>query len=590
MKSILGHLEEKFAEATHRAFPELREQQIEIFPEITLSTQQKFGHYQYNSAMKLAKLVKQPPKKIAELILAQMAEQNKMGEQDNLISHLEIAGPGFINITLHPQFLSQKIDFLLRDSHLGIDFPIKPQKIIIDFSSPNIAKEMHVGHLRSTVIGDCLARLFEFLGHDVLRQNHIGDWGTAFGMLIRHLKEEAPEILTGKQSTNIQQLLIWYKESKKKFDEDPVFKQQAQQEVVELQQGNEKSRKAWEVICQISRKAYQEIYDLLDVQLTERGESFYNPYLPQIVADLEKKELIEYSDGAKCLFVEGFKNREGDPLPLMIQKSDGGYTYDTTDMATIYHRIAVEKGNRLIYVIDAGQSTHMQMIFKAAEKAGYLRPKEVRVDHVAFGLVLGADGKKFRTRSGDTERLIDLLLAGIEQANTILKERNLTMEETERNALARALGIGAIKYADLSNHRMGDYTFSYDRMLRFDGNTAAFLLYSYVRIGGIKRKVGKDPLNILKDTKIELKEPAEIDLGLHILRFHETLEQFVDDLLPNRLCDYLYQLAEKFNAFFRDCRVEGSPQEKERLLLCEATEKVLRQGLYILGVPLVEKM
>lgn len=583
MKSILFQLTHLFHAAALKAYPELDSQVLEHAAEITPSTQEKFGHYQYNSAMKLGKILKQNPRQVAEKIVENLPSSA-------LIARTEIAGPGFVNITLNTHFLTQAVDFLLRDPHLGIDLPTKPQRIIIDFSSPNTAKEMHVGHLRSTIIGDCLARLFEYLGHDVLRLNHIGDWGTAFGMLIAYMQEEAPLVLTGAQQTDLTHLVGWYKASKKRFDEDPAFKRRAQLQVVALQQGDSTARQAWDIICDISRKAYQEVYDLLDIKLIERGESFYNPLLPIIVADLEKKGLIEESEGAKCLFLEGFKNREGQPLPLMLQKSDGGYNYDTTDMAAIYQRINEEKGDRLIYVTDAGQSTHFQMIFKAAEKAGYLDPAQVHVDHVPFGLVLGNDGKKFRTRSGDTERLMDLILAAIEQADKILIERNPDRSEEERKQLAYALGIGAIKYADLASHRVSDYVFSYDRMLRFEGNTAAFLMYAYVRVAGIKRYLNIDPQTIIHDYHIQLEHPAEIDLGLHLLRFHEALDLVAQDLLPHRLTDYLYMLAEKFNAFFRDCRVEGSPQQNARLLLCEATARVLKQGLTILGVPLVERM
>lgn len=584
MKSLLNSLKIKFHQATEKTFPQLLEENQIIPTEVTASTQEKFGHYQYNSAMKLTKILKLPPQEIARRIIEQL------DRTDGMISHLEIAGPGFINITLDPKFLSKEVDILLRYSHMGIDPPEKRSRLIIDFSSPNVAKEMHVGHLRSTIIGDCLARLFEFLGYDVLRLNHIGDWGTAFGMLIAYMKEEAPQVLLGKQKTDLTHLVTWYKASKKCFDEDPLFKKKAQLEVVALQQGQPQARKAWEIICEISRKAYQEIYRLLDIKITERGESFYNPYLADIVADLEHKGLITLSHGAKCIFLEGFQNREGDPLPLMVQKSDGGYNYDTTDMATLYHRIQIEKGERIIYVTDLGQATHFQMIFKAGEKAGYLDPKKVRVDHVTFGLVLGKDGKKFRTRAGETEKLIDLLQAAIDYADKILEERNPEMESEERHRLAKALGIGAIKYADLSCHRVGDYTFSYDRMLRFEGNTAAFLMYSYVRVGGIKRKIKIDPHSLFDTTHITLEHPSEIDLGLHLLRFQEVLESVANDLLPNRLTDYLYTLAEKFNAFFRDCRVEGDPHQNERLLLSEATAHVLKQGLQILGVPIVEKM
>jgi arginyl-tRNA synthetase len=507
-----------------------------------------------------------------------------------MIAKIEVAGPGFINLTLDPTFLSEQIQEMLTDPHLGVEMPTKKEKIIVEFSSPNVAKELHVGHLRSTIIGDCIARLFEFFEQDVLRLNHIGDWGTQFGMLIAYLQEKHPDLLTGKEKTDLPSLMGWYRESKKKFDEDPDFKKRAQLQVVALQKGDSNSLKAWKIICEISSKAYQEIYDLLDVKLMQRGESFYNPYLDDLISDLEKKELITISDGAKCIFLEGFENREGNPLPMIVQKSDGGYNYDTTDMAAIRHRIDQEKARRIIIVTDAGQILHFQMIFKAAEKAGYLDPKAVQVDHVPFGVVLGADGKKFKTRSGDTERLIDLLMEAVVRAKKIFQERLPELAEEEIDALARVLGIDAVKYADLSCHRLKDYHFSYERMLKFEGNTAAFLLYSYVRIQGIKRKVSKEIATTLKTCTICLQHPSEVALALHIRQFGETLEAMQRELLPNRLTDYLYELAEIFNAFFRDCRVEGDPQEASRLLLSEACARVLEKGLAILGLKTVERM
>lgn len=575
---------EKFRAATLAAYPELQNEPA--FPmEITESTQEKFGHYQFNSAMKLAKILKATPRQIAENILTEISQKGCP-----VIEKMEIAGPGFINITLSPVFISRSVDKMLRTPWSELFASLKKQRIVIDFSSPNTAKEMHVGHLRSTIIGDCLARLFEFLGHDVLRLNHVGDWGTAFGMLIAHMKEKAPKALTGEEETDLTHLVSWYKEAKHRFDQDPVFKKTAQLEVVALQGGSPESLSAWEIICGTSRNAYQEIYTLLDISLIERGESFYNSMLPNIVKDLEQKGLVTVSDGAKCIFLEGFYNRDQEPLPLMIQKSDGGYNYDTTDMATIYQRIHDEHADRLVYVTDAGQQLHFQLIFKAAEKAGYLNREKTKVDHVTFGLVLGPDGKKFRTRSGDTERLIDLLTAAIDYADKILVERSPELDLNERKNLALALGVGAIKYADLSCHRTGDYVFSYERMLRFEGNTAAYLMYSYVRIAGIKRKIDVDIKAIRQSDHILLEHPSEVALGLHLLCFTETLEQLEIDLLPHRLTDYLYTLAEKFNAFFRDCRVEGSPQQNSRLLLCDVVASVMKQGLYILGVKTVEKM
>lgn len=583
MKSTLAILQEKFRQACSQAFPELVNEELEIVP----STQSKFGDYQFNSAMKFAKLLQKSPRQIAEEISSNI---DKLYDNKPFISKIEIAGPGFINISIDPFFISKAVQAILNEKHLGIEVPTKKQRIVIDFSSPNTAKEMHVGHLRSTIIGDCLARLFEFLGHDVLRLNHIGDWGTSFGMLIAYMKENVPDVLQGKEKADLTSLVTWYRQSKKKFDDNPEFKRRAQNEVVLLQSGNPESLSAWNIICTTSQEAYQEIYDLLDVNIIARGESFYNNILADTVADLEKKGLVQISDGAKCIFIDGFQNREGNALPLMIQKSDGGYNYDTTDMAAIRHRIETEKADRIIYVTDAGQGTHFQMIFKAAEMANYLDPRKVKVDHVPFGLVLGADGKKFKTRSGETEKLIDLLTTAIDEAKKVLSEKTPDMQGQEREEIAQALGIGAVKYADLSCNRTGDYVFSYERMLRFEGNTAAFLMYAYVRIAGIKRKVQANIEEIQKNAVISLQHSSEIALGMHLIQFGEALEQVSKDLLPNRLTDYLYSLAEKFNAFFRDCRVEGTPEQNSRLLLCESAARTLKQGLEILGLQTVDRM
>ncbi len=559
-----------------------------LHPEVEQSTNLQFGHYQCNNALKLAKALKTSPRDAAAKIIAHF--DTKTSDGSAMVEKVEVAGAGFINFTLDTNFLSREIDQVLRDPFLGVARPEKRQRVIVDFSSPNVAKEMHVGHLRSTIIGDALARLYEFLGHDVLRLNHVGDWGTQFGMLITYMQDEAPAVLKGEAPAELSMLMHWYKQSKLRFDADPEFKKRAQQQVVLLQNGDAASLKAWQMICAISRKGFQEIYDILDVKLVERGESFYNPYLKPLIDDLTKKGLITISDGAKCIFMDGFVTQEGDPLPMIVQKADGGYNYDTTDLASLRYRIEVEKGEQLIYVIDAGQSLHCRMLFKAAELAGYLDPKKQRAVHVAFGVVLGADGKKFKTRSGETEKLIDLLNEAVERAEKIIEERLPDASKEEKIELAKALGIGAVKYSDLSCHRQKDYVFSYDRMLKFEGNTAAFLLYAYVRVQGIKRKVGKEVDSVQEKSHIALEHPAEIVLALHLRQFGETLEMIENELLPNRLTEYLYLLAEKFNAFFRDCRVEGSPQEESRLLLCEVSAQILKQGLQILGLRTVERM
>ncbi len=580
MKNIIDLLDQKFESAILATFKNA----ASALPEITQATQIQFGHYQCNNALKIAKELRQNPRDVA----TKMIEAIDVHASDGIvmISKMEIAGPGFINITLSSHFLSTQVSAILSDDRLGVPLPTIKQRIIVEFSSPNVAKELHVGHLRSTIIGDALARLFEFLGHDVLRLSHIGDWGTQFGMLITYIKENVTE----SKEHDLPQLMHWYKESKKRFDEDPDFKKRAQLQVVRLQGGDPESLKSWTSICEISRKAFQEIYNLLDVKLIERGESFYNPYLAEIVADLDKKGLVAVSDGAKCVFLDGFINRDGSILPMMVQKSDGGYNYATTDMAAVRYRVQVDKADRIICLTDAGQSQHFAMIFKAAEKAGYVDPQKVGLDHVPFGVVLGPDGKKFKTRSGETEKLIDLLLEAVRRASEIMRERLPDLSEKDIVDAGTVLGIDAVKYADLSCNRIKDYVFSYDRMLKFEGNTAAFLLYAYVRIEGIKRKVNKDVSQLIKNAHVILEHPSEIELGIHLRQFGETLDMMARDLLPNRLSDYLYALAEKFHQFFRDCRVEGSEEEDSRLLICEATSRILEKGLSILGLKTLARM
>lgn len=575
MNTLLNQLRKLVTASIAKTFPQ-EDAQADIAP----CMQEEFGHYQCNSALRLGKSLKQNPRAVAQALIDAL-------EDKTLFQKIEIAGPGFINLTLAPEALSKQLQEQLFDPLLGAAPPPRKEKVIVEFSSPNVAKELHVGHIRSTIIGDCLARLFEFLGYDVLRLNHIGDWGTQFGMLIAYMQERAPQVLQGTENAHLDALMTWYRAAKQQFDQDAEFKKRAQLEVVRLQSGKPDAMHAWKIICDISRKGFQEIYDLLDVKIEERGESYYNPELKSVVEELGQKGLIQISDGAKCLFLEGFQNREGNPMPLMVQKSDGGYNYDTTDLAAIRQRILVEKADRIIYVTDIGQSLHFQLIFAAAEKAGWLRTDKTQVDHVGFGLVLGADGKKFKTRSGDTEKLIDLLTEAIDHAKVLVKERQPEASQTEIDHLAHVLGIGAVKYSDLSSHRTKDYTFSYDRMLRFEGNTAVFLLYAYVRINGIKRKIGAQSSSV---GAIQVAHPSEIALGIHLRRFGEVLDMMARDLLPNRLTEYLYTLAEKFNAFFRDCRVEGSEEQASRLALCELTARILAQGLQILGLKTVDRM
>lgn len=589
------------------AFPEFPTPLSPDLIEITEATKANFGHYQCNSAMKLAKLLNDNPRKIAEKLVTSLqsnlssdllSDLQTNHPQSHLqskiqFSKVEIAGPGFINFTLDPAYLSLVINEQLHDPRAGVPIPEKPLQIIVEYSSPNIAKEMHVGHLRTTIIGDCLARVLRFLGHEVMGLNHLGDWGTQFGMLIAYIKSVQPEIVENNApiQASITELVHWYKASKKRFDEDPEFKKQSQLEVVSLQGGNPLSRRLWEEICDISRIAFNEIYDLLDIHIIERGESFYNAEFPMVISDFEKKNLVTLSHGAKCVYLDGFTNREGEPLPLIIQKQDGGYNYATSDLASLKYRLQVDKAQWIIYVVDAGQSLHLQMCFEAAIKVGYYDPKLIRVDHVPFGLVLGPDGKKFKTRSGDTEKLIDLIQGAIQKAKTLLEERHKDDIPEDIDETAKVLGINAIKYADLSCHRLSDYMFSYDKMLKFEGNTAAFLLYAFVRIQSIHRKAGADVEDLKKNnTKIELLQPEEIALGLLVCQFSEILDDITHELLPSRLTDYLYVLAEKFHAFFHQCRVQGVPEQNSRLLLCEAVLQVMSIGIRLLGLKPLERM
>lgn len=563
--------------------------------EITQSVNHLLGNYQCNSALKMARIIKRPPGEIAEAIAAAFPTSAK-----NIVESISCTS-GFINFRISPKFLASEISKMLRDKKLGIEMPVHPSKIIVEFSSPNVAKELHVGHLRSTIIGDSIARLFEFLGHKVIRLNHVGDWGTQFGMLLTYIKYNNIDY----KHLTIKELLEIYQKAKQKFDKEESFRHGSQVGVVSLQQEYSKSIEVWEAICETSRKAYQEIYDLLDIKIEERGESFYRKQLFEIVEDLERKNLIKESQGAKCIFFPEFKNKEGEPLPIIVQKSPrkynskrtassfspeeeiGGYNYMTTDLAAMRQRTQEEKADRIIVITDGGQLLHFQMLVRAAIEAGYLDPKKTEFNHVTFGVVLSPEKKRLKTREGTSEKLIDLIHKAIECAKNTLKERRPDFSEKEIDNSSKILGIDAIKYADLSGHRQKDYIFSYERMLQFEGNTAPYLLYSYVRMQGIKRKVNK---SIKLSTPIILEHPSEIALALHLRQFDETLLSMSRDLLPNRLADYLYHLAEKFHGFFRDCRVEGSDRESSRLLLCECSSLVLKQGLEILGLKTLDTM
>lgn len=573
--TIVKSLSSTFHSAISKAFPELNG---DFHVSLTPARNPKHGHYQCNNAMALKKkLNAKNPREVAQKIVESL-------DTSGIISKADIAGPGFINIHLSMNWVSEQVKKMVVDGILPPEMEHK--RVAIDFSSPNIAKEMHVGHLRSTIIGETLSRVFEFVGFDVDRINHVGDWGTQFGMLIAYLKENFPNFHDN--PPDISNLNTFYKAAKARFDQDDDFKSRAHSEVVALQAGDEGNLAAWRLLCDISRKEFKKIYDRLDVHINEKGESFYNPMIPKVIDELESKGIAEESDGALCVFVEGHNN------PLIVRKSDGGYGYASTDMAAIYHRIHDLKSDWLVYVVDSGQASHFDMVFKAAKRAGWVTDG-IRTDHVGFGVVLGEDGKRFKTRSGDTVKLVDLLDEARDRTYQTIKERvdsaendenstTVKLSEEEIRHASEVIGYAAVKYADLKSNRLSNYLFSYDRMLDLKGNTAVYLLYAHARIASISRKAGVDIDTIKESTDVELDHNSEQRLALQLLRFPEIISATVDELLPNRICDYLYELSSIFNDFFRDCRVIGNEQQNSRLLLCEATALTMRQCFTLLGM------
>jgi arginyl-tRNA synthetase len=560
----------------------------EADPMLVPASNPQFGDYQANVAMGLAKKLGQAPRLIAQQVVDKL-------DVSAVCVPPNIAGPGFINFLLAPAYLAGEIRSIHQDPRLGVAKIPQPQKIVVDFSSPNIAKEMHVGHLRSTIIGDCIAKVLEFRGHNVLRLNHVGDWGTQFGMLICYLQEVYPSALDTADALDIGDLVTFYKQAKIRFDEDEAFQTAARQKVVELQAGEELTIKAWKLLCEQSRREFQVIYDRLGVTLTERGESFYNPYLAETVAELDALKLVEISEGAKCVFTEGFTNREGDPLPLIIQKSDGGYNYATTDLAAVRYRIKEDRADRVIYITDAGQGNHFAQFFQVANKAQWI-PAGAEIVHVPFGLVQGDDGKRLKTRSGDNVKLKELLDEAVDRARQDLTQRLAAEERSETPEFiehaAQTTGLGAVKYADLSQNRLSNYIFSFDKMLALQGNTAPYMLYAYVRVQGIGRK-GNIDWNAVQTTQVVLTDESEQVLAKHLLQFDTTLAELERDLYPNRLCQYLFELSQKFNQFFDRCPVltaDSAEIKESRLILCDLTARTLKLGLDLLGIEVLDRM
>ena len=561
---------------------------------VSISTRSEFGDYQCNAALPLAKHLGLKPHEVANRLKEALSV-------DDILVKMDIAGPGFINMHLSDSYVNTRLSEMLTSpiqERLGIPEVETKQRIVVDFSSPNIAKEMHVGHLRSTIIGDTISRVLSFLGHDVVRLNHVGDWGTQFGMLIHYLKENHNDFFdeSNEMRYGVGELVEFYRASKKRFDEDSHFKDAARREVVALQGGNTNSLKAWQKICEISRFEFQAIYDRLNIDVNERGESFYNSILDDVVTHFNKTGLLHESEGAKCIFLDGYVNKDGSPLPLIIQKSDGAFLYATTDLAAIKQRAGrdresgQEAADRIIYVTDVGQSQHFEMVFKAAKKAGFASLTELT--HVPFGLVQGEDGKKFKTRSGDTIKLKELLDEAVSRATMDFTERNkgekLTPEQINN---ANIVGLAAVKYADLSMNRESSYRFSFSKMLSLNGNTAPYMLYSFVRIMGIQRKALE--LGQVSNSNIHLNSSEERELAVQLIRFGEVLVEVEKGLYPNKICDYLFELSQRFNKFYEKCPVNQAETEElrlSRIALCSLTANTIKLGLEFLGIETVSKL
>ena len=533
-------------------------------PELRSATKPEFGHYQSNVALRIGNALGLPPRAVAERLIAEL-------QLDDLCWPPQIAGPGFINLTLLPETLAKAVNE-------PETFGSNGRRVVVDYSQPNVAKQMHVGHLRSTVIGDALCKVLEFVGYDVIRQNHVGDWGTQYGMMIEQLLDEG---ITA-QSLDLQGLQQLYERSRKHFDGDDPFADRSRLRVVALQSGDPETRTMWRHMVDVSLDDFDQVYALLGSALTRQdvvGESAYNDDLPHVVSDLEQQGLLTESDGALCAFLPGFQGRDGDPLPVIVRKSDGGFGYSATDLAAVRHRVSTLKADRIVYVVDHRQALHFDMIFTLARTAHWL---DVPAEHVSFGTVLGPNGKPFKTREGGTVKLVDLLESAFARADALLDGR----EGVERATTARAVGIGAVKYADLSSDRGNDYVFDLDRMVAMTGNTGPYLQYAHARLTRLLSNADAS------GEVTELKDPAEQRLALLLTGFGAVVEQVAETLQPHRLCTYLYDVASALSVFYEQCPVLSSEGETRasRIALCTATRKVLQDGLGLLGIEAPDAM
>lgn len=539
-----------------------------------------FGDYQINGVMGAAKKTRQNPRELAQKVANAL-------QQNPLIATAEVAGPGFINLKLRPEKLAQYIKTSLQDEHLGIARNSKPQTIVIDYSSPNLAKEMHVGHLRSSIIGDSLNRVLTFLGHKVIAQNHVGDWGTQFGMLVAYLIEQQQN---GRADLELADLEQFYRNAKVRFDEDKNFADTARDYVVKLQSGDASVLALWQQFVQTSLQHAQAVYKKLGLKLLPAdvtGESFYNDQLQSTVNELLAKGIAIDSDGTKVIFLDEFKNQDNEPAAFIIQKKDGGFLYASTDLACLRYRINTLHGNRLLYVVDARQSLHFDELFTVARKAGWL-PDTVHAEHVPFGTMMGKDGKPFKTRSGDTVKLMDLLNEAVTRASALVASKNPELSTDEIAHIGEVVGIGAVKYADLSKNRTSDYIFDWDSMLSFEGNTAPYLQYAYTRVQSVFRKAGTWDNN----AAITLNEAMEQQLAVELLKFEDVLDSVANTSYPHYLAAYLYQIATLFSRFYEACPILKADEatRNSRLQLTSLTGKTLQQGLALLGIDTLETM
>ncbi|HDS8620424.1 TPA: arginine--tRNA ligase, partial [Klebsiella michiganensis] len=550
-------------------------------PQVRQSAKVQFGDYQANGVMAVAKKLGMAPRQLAEQVLSHL-------DLSGIANKVEIAGPGFINIFLDPAFLAENVSSALKSERLGVAQP-QAQTVVVDYSAPNVAKEMHVGHLRSTIIGDAAVRTLEFLGHKVIRANHVGDWGTQFGMLIAYLEKQQQEN-AGEMA--LADLEGFYREAKKHYDEDETFAERARSYVVKLQGGDEYFREMWRKLVDITMSQNQLTYNRLNVTLTRddvMGESLYNPMLPGIVADLKAKGLAVESEGATVVFLDEYKNKEGEPMGVIIQKKDGGYLYTTTDIACAKYRYENLHADRVLYYIDSRQHQHLMQAWTIVRKAGYV-PDSVPLEHHMFGMMLGKDGKPFKTRAGGTVKLADLLDEALERARRLVAEKNPDMPADELEKLANAVGIGAVKYADLSKNRTTDYIFDWDNMLAFEGNTAPYMQYAYTRVLSVFRKADIDE-SALAAAPVVITEEREAQLAARLLQFEETLTVVAREGTPHVMCSYLYDLAGLFSGFYEHCPILSAESEEtrnSRLKLALLTAKTLKLGLDTLGIETVE--